>query len=263
VNQAANQGNLPPKLIVTPNLLDFGNFVTTRNTTVVNGGGGNLSVNAPVVQTDSGGDWLAAQLAGGRLTVDVNRSSAGLSDGEYSGRINLTSNGGSASVEVRMRVGPNPGENICGGAQDCIFILALDMLTFETVGSASTGFAGPDGSIDTPEDQYRYHSFPVQAGTFFVLGGTDFDQDGFIGDEGELIGGWPVGNQLGGVSISSGQETEGVDFNIETVGLSLGASGDLNKSGDQAGFRIKPKLFKKSLLSKILEWRSERNRGER
>ena len=129
VASAAGFSQSDPRLGISPKNLDFIVIHDELKTRVFNLGGGDLQVQAPTVVTDSGGNWLAAELTGEDLTVRVDRS--GLADGRYQGRVQLTSNGGNGTVEVQMQVGVDESSNIGD-----IFVLAIDPRTLNTEGQS-------------------------------------------------------------------------------------------------------------------------------
>ena len=218
---AGGQGADAPILVVSTNQLNFGTSLTQLNATISNGGSGSLAVNPPSLETDQGAGWLSAGLSGSSLTVQVNR--AGLPDGDYAGRVQLTSNGGTATVEVAMRVGAQAAPNIGG-----IFVLVIDPLTFQTLGSAQTGIA----------DDFRYRTDPVPSGNYFVVAGTDSDGDNFICDEPEdLCGFYPITSQPVFVNVQANQTTSGIDFRIQQEGLNPSLN-ELLESLSANGFRI-------------------------
>ena len=165
---------------------------------VFNLAGGTLEVQTPTVVTESGGNWLAAKLAGEDLTVSVDRS--GLADGKYQGRVDLTSNGGNGTVEVQMQVGVDESSNIGD-----ILVLALDSRTLNSVSQSDDAtFTGG----------YQYQVFPFPSGSYLILAGTDNDHDGFICDAGEFCGTFPVSNQPVPVTVEAGLDTSGIDFTV-------------------------------------------------
>ena len=214
---------------------------------VSNLGGGTLEVQTSVAETDSGGNWLAAELTGEDLEVTVDRS--GLADGRYEGRIQLSSNGGNGTVEVKMQVGVDESSNIGD-----IFVLAIDPRTLEVAGQSS----GPAMF----EFGYEYEMSPFPSGDYLILGGTDNDDDGFICDEGEFCGTFPVSNQPVPVTVEPGVDTPGIDFTVEVEGelsaLSTGTSARRN-----SGFRISPRPAMGRLLEKLKNGRLPGKGNER
>lgn len=95
-----------PMLSVSPSSLDFGIGMSERWLTINNIGGGTLSWN---ITADLPG-WLSTSLmsgetlSGGASTVILNVNRDGLSPGQYSHTLSITSNGGTAYITVSMRV---------------------------------------------------------------------------------------------------------------------------------------------------------------
>ncbi len=188
----------PPNLVASPMSLAFGTGIDQLTILTSNGGGGQLQVQPPLVETDQGSGWLTARLDRSTVVVEVSR--AGLPEGDYTGRVHLNSNGGTETVEVRMRVGQSqaldPGE---------VFVLALDPFTFETIGSTSTSLAS----------DLFYRLPPVPAGSYLIAAGTDNDQDDFICDEGEFCGLYPVNNLPNTVEVEANDITSGINFTLQ------------------------------------------------
>ena len=199
VASAAGFSQSDPRLGISPKNLDFIVIQDELKTRVFNLGGGNLQVQAPTVVTDSGGNWLVAELTGEDLTVTVDRS--GLADGSYKGRVQLTSNGGNGTVEVQLQVGVDESSNLGD-----IIVLAIDPRTLNSVGQSNAAKF---------ELGYEYEIFPFPSGDYLILGGTDNDDDGFICGEGEFCGFFPVSNQPLPVRVEAGLDTSGIDFTVE------------------------------------------------
>jgi len=95
---------LPPYLVVSSNSLDFGSTETIQNFTITNIGAGTLNWSISADQS-----WISLWPSSGststeedEISVTVDRS--GLSYGSYSGNLNITSDGGDATVSVNMDV---------------------------------------------------------------------------------------------------------------------------------------------------------------
>ncbi len=217
---AGGQPPANPSLVLSTTSLDFGTERTQINVVASNGGGGMLQLSAPTVQTDAGGGWLSASLSGNTIFAQVNR--AGLANGAYTGRIRVNSNGGTGTIQVAMAVGAAAGVD-----PGTIFVLALDPFTFETELTVAT-----DAEAD-----FRFRILPLPAGDYVIAAGTDNDDDGFICDEGELCGLFPVSNEPVAVAVEGNQTTSGVDFNVEAIQLPTAAGGSAVPA---SGFRIRP-----------------------
>ena len=199
VASAAGFSQSEPRLGISPKNLDFIVIHDELRARVFNLGGGDLEVGVPTVVTDSGGNWLAAELIGENLTVTVDRS--GLADDRYKGRVQLTSNGGNGTVEVQMQVGVDESSSIGD-----IIVLAIEPRTRNVAGQSDPAKF---------EEGYVYEIFPFVSGEYLILGGTDNDDDGFICDEGEFCGTFPVSNQPVPVTVEAGLDTSGIDFTVE------------------------------------------------
>jgi serine protease len=259
VAEAAEISFTDPVLVVNPVTLNFGNSRNEMDAKLINGGGGSLTNVSSTVETDSGGNWLSAQITQGTphstLTVTVDRN--GVPDGEFSGRVRITSSGGDATVEVEMLAGFQDGDDICGelqGGEPCLFVLAIDPRTFNVISQGIATFEGLDGNEETPSDKYSYRSLVTPAGSYLIIAGTDVDRDNFICDEGELCGAFPVSNQANPISILSGEDTAGISFTVEEGGSSgLAGSGDSRTEPDRQW-----SVDKHIQLKQLKEWLKKR-----
>lgn len=191
-----------PRLVVSATTLNFGKTTTQFRVTVSNGGGGTLNVGG-TLEMDQGGNWLSGFLSANTLTVEVDR--AGLPNGRYTGRIRLTSNGGDSTIEVIVDVGPVEEEDI-----GTVFVLILDPRTFNTINT----------TVAFVQDDYEYQFSPTFAGEYVIAAGTDDDENGFICEEGEYCGLYPVFSRPDLVPVEMNRDTAGVDFLVERlVGL--------------------------------------------
>jgi hypothetical protein len=91
----------PPTLSVSTNQLDFGSTLTNLTFAVSNTGGGILNWSIVSNQT-----WLTVNPinGSGSFTINVYLNRSGISSGNYSGMLTVSSNGGNASVNVNMSV---------------------------------------------------------------------------------------------------------------------------------------------------------------
>ena len=112
VSLASNGGNIAvnvtmrvasPLLSVSPSSLNFDSTKTQLSFSISNTGSGSLTWSASSNQS-----WMTISPSSGTNTgtVNVNVSRSGLSPGNYSGLVALTSNGGNTNVNVTMRVAP-------------------------------------------------------------------------------------------------------------------------------------------------------------
>ena len=94
-----------PALSLSTQSLDFGTGQTSIGVGISNAGGGVLTWNATEQET-SGGDWLSLQSSSGTApsTLNVQVDRTGVPVGVYFGQVQMTSNGGNATISVRMEV---------------------------------------------------------------------------------------------------------------------------------------------------------------
>ena len=210
--QAAGGGAVTsPILVAVPAAVDFGTNLTQVSVGLENRGIGNLVLNgAPSLQPAA--PWFASNLvdatAGNgidfdRLDITVNRT--GLANGVYQTRVTLNYLAGatpfSISIDVRLQVGASPT------SADTIFVLLLDPLTLEAKFQAST----------TAGNSFRFAMGSVAPGTYLLVAGTDRDNDGLLGDAGELFGAWPSLDDPQAITIAAGNNTTGLDFGMQEL----------------------------------------------
>lgn len=197
VRRAAGQSPSQPKLLVSNSDLDFGTQQSQLTFTVSNGGGGQLTLNAPQVEVDTGQGWLTARLSDQSVVVQVLRQ--GLAAGAYSGRVRLGSNGGTATVNVKMQVGQAPPPPV-----GTLYVIALDPVNFDSVSGTET----------TAQEQFRYVLPAMDVGACLVAAGSDDDEDGYICGEGELCGFYPVFGDAVNVTVEANATTRNIDFAV-------------------------------------------------
>ncbi|MGH0037225.1 MAG: S8 family peptidase [Myxococcota bacterium] len=208
-----------PTLRSSPSALNFASGLTQLSFDLRNAGEGALSVSD--VSDDQGFLQVAADEVDGsglgRYTASVDRS--GLDDGVYRATITVTSTANTLEIAVLMRVGTAVVSDT--GPH---YILLIDATTFLPV--AQSNVLPSDGSYD-------YEFGGVAAGTYFILGGTDLDNDGFLCHGGEACGGYPTLDLLSPISVSG--DDGGLDFStgfLQSIGV-LGPAGvhDLPERG--------------------------------
>jgi len=164
-----------PVLASTPLSLNFGSDATVIDVKLGNAGTGSIQVTG----VSSNTTWLQVNPASvtdagiGRYEATVNRGS--LADGVYAATIFVTSNVNAIQIPVIMSV----GSGAVGGDTGHVYIVLLDPGTGETV-------FGTESDFDVSNFPYVIDSVP--AGTYRVVAGTDYDNDGFICDDGEACG---------------------------------------------------------------------------
>jgi serine protease len=189
-----------PFIRVDPTRLDLGPADATATLQVSAGGTGAIGVAIPTADVP----WLAVAPASvdangiGTYTVTVNRE--GLAPGSLGGRITVTPTAGSpVIVPVTLQVGA-----ATGGAGDAgrLYVLLVNA-QLEPVDQAVA---------DAASGAYSYSFANVPAGTYFVVAGSDADDDGTICDAGEACGAYPTLGRPASVTV--GATRGGLDFPV-------------------------------------------------
>ncbi|MBI5432507.1 MAG: S8 family serine peptidase [Planctomycetes bacterium] len=204
VNAAQGGGSLPPALSLSTNAVTLLPGVDDSTVLVSNAGDGVLTVDDPVVGTSSGGNWLSAvrvtpttvtttDTTG--IAISVDRT--GLADGTYQGTVDLTSNGGNAQIDVTLEVSSIVVSNVD------IYVLVVDIDTFDTEGQ----------DIVNPTTGLAWKTSEVVAGEYFIVAGSDDDDDGLIGgDLDQYFGVYPTLNDPVSLSVGDGTVKKHLDF---------------------------------------------------
>jgi serine protease len=192
-------GTMPATAVdMTPARLDFGSATTTATLTAAKQGTGDLTVTGATADAA----WLtiapAAVDAGGLGTYTVSVSRAGLSAGPYAGRITVAVAGGaSVSIPVSMQVGTTQSV----GDDGYVYVLLLDS-SQNAVGQV--GGRSANGAL-------AFQFTDVAPGSYFLVAGTDSDNDDLVCDAGEVCGAWPTMNAPTAVTVGTASQT-GLDF---------------------------------------------------
>lgn len=190
-----------PVLLLSPTTLDFGVSDTSMTFDVSNVGRGTLTISS--FQADQ--PWVTiTPRSVGTNTVTIDRT--GLSAGVHTSTITVTSNGGTAAVGVRLTV--SSSTVVTGGDIGVVYVVAVDPQTNKGVAEAradaSNGYA------------FRIPNLPK--GSYRIVAGTDFDDNGFIGDDGEAYGAYPLPSEPHVIALSG--DVSGIVF---PVSLQFGA----------------------------------------
>ncbi len=228
---AQGASSTDPVLVLTPAAVDFGASLSELTVQVKNVGGGFLEVTSVTPSTQDGAPWLTATETGSgdagqeidALTLRVDRT--GLADGSYAGRITVATSGGTRDVQVLMSAfsGQIPPSNVP------IYVLAIDPDTWETI----------EEVVVTPRQGLDFTFSYLEPGSYLVAAGTDMDDDGYICDDGEWCGMYPVASDPVPIQLAPGETRTGIDFVIQPA-TQLDArvfdGGDCAESG-RCGFR--------------------------
>jgi serine protease len=203
----ADEGGLPLTVLVSPTALNFG-LKSTAVLRIEQGGG---SVGDQLVVGAVGADvpWLTVEPAtadsidAARLgTYEVSLDRNSLDPGIYSATITVDAVDPTVnSVEVPVSVQKN--EPIVGGNTGFHYVLLIDAETFEIKDQDNVPF-------ESGQDGYSYAFAGVPSGTYQIFGGTDLNNDFFLGDPGEAYGAYLTLDQPLTVTISADQS--GLDF---------------------------------------------------
>jgi serine protease len=192
-------------LSVSTSLLNFENFLEKLSFKITNAGIEKLRVTS--ITDDA--SWLTLSPSSGTapLIVEATVDRAGLSEGEWTATIQVSSNATqgtqSATLLVEMRVG---GKTM--GDVGEVFVLLLKPSSSDTV-------------VQTETDATQGYTFatpPVAPGKYQIVAGTDLDDDGFICDIEDACGFSP-----GLLTVRSGQDTPDIDFVLRTIVTPQGA----------------------------------------
>ena len=209
--QAANGGGGggSPVLGLSSSTVLFNARTDSAQIGVANVGAGALEVQSVNTTTASGGSWLSAArvpITGGTTSdtsaIEVTVAATGLADGFYSGSVAVQSNGGNATLQVTLALG-----GATGGPVYTVFVIAVDATTFETIAQ---------DEVSTTSAVNGYGLPGVPAGSYYIVAGTDEDNDGFICDPGEpLCGVYPSLELPEVVTVTSGSTNAGRDFPLQ------------------------------------------------
>ena len=191
VEAVAGGGNTPsePKLGLAPSGLNFGasDGVSSLSLNIFNSGTGELKVNSVLPNQT----WLTVKNVSvdenglGNYAIEVDRSM--LAEGVHSATLTVNASTGVSSVPVMLRKGGNTVSD--AGLNYYLLINAATSATLQT-------------KVLADEGHYQLTFSQVPKGEYFLLGGTDMDNDGFICEGGELCGGYPSVEQLLPIKIS-------------------------------------------------------------
>ncbi len=204
--------DLPPIIAIDHSgPLDFGPFVQQLTFSIRNAGGGAFTITT----VSDNADWLETEPqmldgSNGFFTVTVNRT--GLVDGLYQATITIeTDTASSLTVPVTLQVGERQEKGDTGHH----YVILVDPGTMQTTHMVH---------VDNSNGSYHYQFDPVPEGEYFIIAGTDLDNDGLICDPGEACGGYPTIERLQPVKVYSNMENInfGSNFNITIHALTEG-----------------------------------------
>ncbi|MEH6823376.1 MAG: S8 family serine peptidase [Motiliproteus sp.] len=202
---------LPPIIGSDKTSLAFGTVLNQQTLSISNAGQGNLfitSVTADRIWLSVAADAVDSNNLG-TYAVTVNRT--GLSAGQYRGNIEVSADTGTVSLPVTLDVSGTVTTSADVGFQ---WLLLIDALSFETVDLVG---------VDVLKGRYSYSLSVATPGDYYLLSGSDSDNDLFICDAGESCGGFPLANQLQPITLTDDltevdfSSSFGVGFSIQTT----------------------------------------------
>lgn len=182
LDRAGETVPLQPVLSVSSTVLDFGGAVSSLPLLVSNTGKGNLMVTS--ITPDQ--PWVdASGVSVGMMgEVLVDRNAASLVEGVNTANLTIVSNGGTKIVNVRVF----KGTQLVGGDLDIVYVLMVDAESGE---AAAQTFAVPKEEPNALPS-YFFEIKKVPAGKFYLVAGTDLADTGFVGNDGDGYGAFPL-----------------------------------------------------------------------
>ena len=199
-------GSGTPVLGISPLLLTFGASGTQLSSQVSNLGSGLLDVGVLTINMTGGGSWLSAVAVPSAsstsdtasITVSIDRT--GLSDGSYSGSVSVASNGGTQVIDVAMTV-----DTSSAPVNVDLYVLLVDANTLATVAQV----------IVNPTTVLDYSMPDLPAGDYYLVCGSDDDNDGFILGAGDIYAGsYPTINEPVVITLGAHETLDPLDFSV-------------------------------------------------
>ncbi len=194
---AQNTAPADPVLVASPASISIGSFITNRVLELSNGGSGILTVSGII--DDAAWLQVMVTLVGedglGLYDVIIDRS--GLADGTYTANITVTANTSTLVIPIIMEV-DSLAVSADAGRQ---YILLIDALTEELKYHVA---------VDAVNGQYLYNFTGVLPGKYYIISGSNNNNDGFICDSGESCGVYLTLTQP--IELDVQQDMSGLDF---------------------------------------------------
>ncbi len=179
-------------------------FAGSGQSTVIinNTGGATLSVNVAAggaagskLSLPSGTTYTVAPADSASLVVSANAS--GLPPGISLATLSITSNGGGATINVRI--------NASAAASDKEAVVAI------VYQDAQGNWQAGGGGRVLPSNGYQY-SVQVDPRTYYIVAAVDEDGDGEFFEPGERVGFYRNMDSIVPVNVTAGQTASGIDF---------------------------------------------------
>ena len=181
--QLLADGTIPitdtPALGVSLSRVSFGATLTERNITLFNAGTGDLSISAFTPSSSRITVTPPSDTAGvGAYVLTLNRT--GLASGQYIDNIDIVSNGGNITVSVQYEV-PGVNQQTAGSVGE-LYVFLVNSETGQAALQQHQSNAG----------EYDFRFTGVEPGVYFIVAGSDPDNNGFAGGAGEALGIYPT-----------------------------------------------------------------------
>jgi len=174
---------LPPRLDISPAVLDFGATLSSMSFSLSNGGDGELAI----IGLEVSAGWLTLDpvdlTAGGQGTYQLQANRNGLAPGLYQAQVIVDSSAGNGQLSVRLQVSDTE-VTVDAGTHFIILV------------NAATGDILQSRELRAGNGQYPFSLDGLAAGEYLVRAGTDHDNNLLICDGGEACGAYPALNSV-------------------------------------------------------------------
>ncbi len=225
--------NIPaaaPALQITPSALNFGSSSgsSTRSLTLNASNVGSGTLRITQVLEGSGGRLSLTPNAdnNGLGTYTVSLNSAGQAPGSYSATLRFVSSANSLDIPVIWQV----AQSTLSGDAGHQYVLLVNPDTLEPV---------LEDRLKPNNGAYDYTFFSVPPGEYLIVTGSDNDNDGFICDEGESCGAYPLLSRPTRLTVNRQLDGVNFDVNFNTHFLSSASIQSVNSGepAEQRGFK--------------------------
>lgn len=200
----------PPLLTSVPQALNFGAILSDLTLKITNSGGGELKIQK--ISSDNNElQILPFQVDANGVGIYNVKLQRGATNGTFQATINIESNAGNSTISAIWNVGALRIGN--AGRQ---YILLVDSITGDTVEML-------DG--ESNDGHYPYEFTNVSAGTYWVISGSDSDNNDSICDAGESCGGYLTVSQPADIKVAQNVNNLNFVVSFDTQFLSTKALG--------------------------------------
>ncbi|MBN2427776.1 MAG: S8 family peptidase [Deltaproteobacteria bacterium] len=217
---AAGSNSIPTVLNASPTLVNLGTSSIGATVTISKIGTDPISVNPDDVSDDA--DWLTVTSTAidgeGLGTYTLHADRTGLSDGSYAATVTFPSSENPVTIQVNLQVSSAVAEYNAGYH----YVLLIDADDNSILAQDEVQAAGGIYS-------YSFSQVP-RGGTYFIVAGSDRDNDYYIDNPGESVGAYPTLDQIS--TVEATDNMSGLDF-FTNLTLSISTTG-LDAEEDEA-----------------------------